>query len=95
MSRPPRRADSIIARAVRRPIVASAIIGDLHEEHTAIRRRHGKLLASLWYWLQALQVAGAFRFGGRHGPTGAGGRRPLWSADLLLDLRHAARGMRR
>jgi len=96
MSRPPRRADFIIERAVRRPVVASTIIGDLHEEHAAIRRRRGKLLAALWYWQQALRVAGAFRFGGRRRARGADASdaRPRWGADLLLDLRHAARGVR-
>jgi putative ABC transport system permease protein len=62
MTHPPPLAERLLARAVGHAESAEAMLGDLHEEYARVAadgRRH----AALWYWTQAIRLAG--RYAGR------------------------------
>ncbi|MGD2069022.1 MAG: permease prefix domain 2-containing transporter, partial [Gemmatimonadota bacterium] len=66
------------------------VVGDLHEVHTELVGRRGRLRAHLWYWRQAL-TAPVWLW--RH-------RIPRWEEGTMTtlgirDFRHALRGFRR
>lgn len=94
MSAPPAGADRLIRRSHPDAVIAATIVGDLHEEYGHLRRRRPALAADLWYWLQALRIAGGYRFGFRAAGAGAGERARRWAGDLSRDLRHGVRGFR-
>jgi putative ABC transport system permease protein len=62
---PPRLAEWLLRRVVRRSIGGDGILGDLAEEHHAERRARGRVGAGLWYWREAAGVAGRVA-GARH-----------------------------
>lgn len=105
MSRPPRTAEWLVQRSIRRPAVGRAIVGDLWEEHAALCERRGVVVAALWYWLQALRIGARYGFGFRStagrateppiSSQGVRGGAARYIDELRLDVRYAARGLGR
>ncbi len=97
MTAPPRPATRLLARALPDDRRGRSILGDLLEEWHA---RPAGLRRTLWYWREALQVAGRYAFVRRRLPGVAPAdqesprrrRTPGFFAD---DVRHALRHVRR
>ena len=54
---PPRLAERLVAAALGKGGWTESILGDLHEEHTALADR-SRVRASIWYWSQAIRLSG-------------------------------------
>ena len=66
--RPPRLAERLLRWCLRSAPAADYIVGDLRQEFAGLRSRRGALIASLWYWRQAISVGA--RYLGRPEPLG-------------------------
>jgi putative ABC transport system permease protein len=54
---PPRAAERLLRRALRRDPACGAILGDLHEDFVALSRRVGARAARRWYWREAVLLS--------------------------------------
>ena len=93
MSAPPRLAEALLARAL--PWHArDGVLGDLAEEFGTLHARAGRRAASRWYWREAFFLALAYLPERRRGAAEPHGPRAPGD-DVMTDLRHAFRGLRR
>lgn len=104
--RPPRLAESLLARLLRTPD-GDHILGDLAEQYATRREDGTRIGATLWYWGQVVRslaplLVRASHWSGRTGPAYDPSRsaRPLRAAafappDLLQDVRQSIRAFLR
>jgi len=89
---PPEWAERALTRSLPAGTWRDSILGDLHEEHAALRRRRGPLFGAAWYAAQAFRLA--VRYRARAPLGGRWEKRRLMSDWLRSDLRQAVRGIR-
>ncbi len=54
---PPRLAESLLRRCIPRGLAGHGILGDLREEYAGIGMRHTGVVASAWYWANAVLLS--------------------------------------
>jgi putative ABC transport system permease protein len=99
-SRPPRLAQWIVGRLAGSPHTRDLLLGDLHEEWTAIVASRGGVRGAAWYWAEAAAVAGreARRVSGAAASSVAAFVRPAGDSPIrtfAAELRFAWRAIAR
>ncbi|MEQ9398753.1 MAG: ADOP family duplicated permease [Longimicrobiales bacterium] len=92
---PPRRAESILARALGADPAAPSILGDLREDYARIHGARGPGAARRWYWREALLLSCGRLIRGAYPSTD--GASPMFASPTALfqDAAYALRTLRR
>lgn len=92
---PPRRAESMLARALGADPAVASILGDLREDYARIHGARGQGAARRWYWREALLLSCGRLIRGAYPSTD--GASPMFASPTALfqDAAYALRTLRR
>lgn len=83
---PPRAAERLLKLCLGSAAAADFIVGDLRQEHAALRSRRGRLIAAAWYWKESMTVGARY--------IGRGGGVPSLASDIGGGMKGALRVFR-